>query len=193
MPQQYAISLACQEIEWIKQYATPRPHGDPLMSSASQNSPEHHISLRQKYLKVARFLLPEDPALVAPHIWHTDLYPGNLFVSEGRISCVIYWQGIRAAPLLLRARHPRLVDYKGDIVLKPPANFNDLDSEQKKTLREKMSKSSGMKRGLFQSGNRLQGFPGSLTDFGIGKGYKSPNRSSFFRVISDSVLNFSSE
>ncbi|KAF4228720.1 hypothetical protein CNMCM6805_001903 [Aspergillus fumigatiaffinis] len=141
MPQQYAISLACREIEWIKQYATPRPHGDPLMSSASQNSPEHHISLLQKYLKVARFLLPEDPDLVAPHIWHTDLHPGNLFVSEGRISCVIDWQGIWAAPLLLRARHPRLVDYQGDIVLKPPANFNDLDAEQKKTIREKMSKS----------------------------------------------------
>ncbi|KAL6233114.1 hypothetical protein BDW75DRAFT_232219 [Aspergillus navahoensis] len=69
------------------------------------------------------------------------LHPGNLFISNGRISCMLDWQGIWAAPLLLRARHPRLVDYQGDIILKPPANFNNLDAEEKKIIREKMSKS----------------------------------------------------
>ncbi|KAL3412570.1 hypothetical protein V8F44DRAFT_650908 [Aspergillus fumigatus] len=60
---------------------------------------------------------------------HTDLHPGNLF------------QGIWAAPLLLRARHPHLINYQGDIILKPLANFNNLDTEEKKIIREKMSKS----------------------------------------------------
>lgn len=54
---------------------------------------------------------------------------------------MIDWQGIWAAPLLLRARHPHLINYQGDIILKPLVNFNNLDTEEKKIIREKMSKS----------------------------------------------------
>lgn len=111
------------------------------MDSESQNSPESHIQLLQKYLKVAKHLLPADPHLVAPHIWHTDLHAGNLFVDKGRISCVIDWQGIWAAPLVLRARHPRLVDYNGDIILKHPDNFKELDAEEKEQVNEQVAKS----------------------------------------------------
>ena len=93
------------------------------MSSASQNSPSCHIKLLQKYLKVAPFLLPGDPVVVAPYIWHTDLHAGNIYVDKGKASSVVDWEGIWAAPLILRARHPRLVDYDGDIISKPPANF----------------------------------------------------------------------
>ncbi|KAL4812746.1 kinase-like domain-containing protein [Aspergillus spinulosporus] len=140
-PQDYAISLAHRELKWIAQYAVPKPQDDPLVTSATQNSPSSHISLLHQYLKVAPYLLPNDPAVVAPHIWHTDLHAANIFVHDGRISSVIDWQGTWAAPLILQARHPRLVEYHGDIVLKAPANIKDLEPDDKKKVREQMSKS----------------------------------------------------
>lgn len=111
------------------------------MTSVTQNSPESHISLLRKYLKVAPYLLPDDAAVVASHIWHTDLHSGNIFVDNGRICSVIDWQGTWAAPLILQARHPRLVDYNGDIILKAPANFKDLEPDEKDRIKGQMSSS----------------------------------------------------
>lgn len=114
-----------------------------MVTSATQNSPESHISLLQKYLKVVPYLLPDDAAVVASHLWHTDLHSGNIFVDtgKGRICSVIDWQGTWAAPLILQARHPRLVDYHGDIILKAPANFKDLEPDEKDRIKAQMSSS----------------------------------------------------
>lgn len=141
-PKDFAVSIAHRELEWIKRFAVPKAQDDPLMTSATQNSPSSHISLLHRYLEVAPYLLPSDPAdVVASHLWHTDLHSANIFVDNGHISSVIDWQGTWAAPLILQARHPRLVDYNGDILLKAPANFKDLESDEKKRIREQMSKS----------------------------------------------------
>ncbi|KAL3428980.1 kinase-like domain-containing protein [Aspergillus tetrazonus] len=123
-PQDYTISLGLRELKWITQYAVPsKPQDDPLV------------------LESCPYLLPNDPAVVAPHIWHRDLHAANIFVHDGRISSVIDWQGTWAAPLILQARHPRLVEYHGDIVLKAPANFENLEPDDKNKVREQMSKS----------------------------------------------------
>lgn len=135
------LSLAYREEAWIQQHATPKSEDDLLVTSATQNSPNSHISLLQKYLKVAPYLLPNDPAVVAPYIWHTDLHSGNIFVHDGKISSVIDWQGLWAAPLILQARHPRLVDYNGEVILKAPANFKHLDPAEKIRIRGCMSSS----------------------------------------------------
>ncbi|BCR96713.1 phosphotransferase enzyme [Aspergillus luchuensis] len=140
-PQDYVLSLAHREEAWIQKYATPRPKDDPLVTSASQNSPNSHIDLLHKYLKVAPYLLPNAPAVVAPYIWHTDLHAGNIFVQKGKISSVIDWQGLWAAPLILQARHARLVDYNGEVILKAPANFKDLEPAEKTRIRGLMSSS----------------------------------------------------
>ncbi|KAB8257898.1 kinase-like domain-containing protein [Aspergillus pseudonomiae] len=140
-PQDYVLSLAHREEAWIQKHATPRSEDDRLVTSATQNSPSSHISLLHKYLKVAPYLLPSDPAVVAPYIWHTDLHSGNIFVQNGKISSVIDWQGLWAAPLILQARHARLVDYNGEVILKAPANFKDLDPAEKTRIRGLMSSS----------------------------------------------------
>lgn len=85
----------------------------------------------QRYLDVAPYLLPSDPVIVAPHLRHTDLHSANIFIENGHISSVIDWQGTWAAPLILQAQHPRLVDYNGDIILEPPANFKDLEPDER--------------------------------------------------------------
>ncbi|KAE8369252.1 hypothetical protein BDV27DRAFT_141444 [Aspergillus caelatus] len=124
-PREFVVSLAHRELEWIQRYAMPKPADDPLVSAASQNSPSCHITLLQKYLKVAPFLLPDDPVVVAPHKWHADLHAGNIFVDKGKISSVIDWQGIWASIMMS----------------KPPANFKNLEPDEKFKIRKHMSSS----------------------------------------------------
>ncbi|KNG86723.1 hypothetical protein ANOM_005182 [Aspergillus nomiae NRRL 13137] len=136
----FVIGPVAERNYWLKERAEMAFDRGPL-TSATQNSPSSHISLLHKYLKVATYLLPNDPAVVAPYIWHTDLYSGNIFVQNGKISSVIDWQGLWAAPLILQARHARLVNYNGEIILKAPANFNDLDPAEKTRIRGLMRSS----------------------------------------------------
>ncbi|RDW61118.1 aminoglycoside phosphotransferase family protein [Aspergillus mulundensis] len=140
-PADFATSVGRRELDWIRKYAVPKPADDPLVTSASQNSPSRHISLLERYLKVAPYLFPSDPDVVAPHLWHNDLHSANIFVQNGRISSVIDWQETWAAPFLFLGRHPRLVAYSGDIILQPPADFNELPPEEKRAIRARMSKS----------------------------------------------------
>ncbi|KAL5343894.1 kinase-like domain-containing protein [Aspergillus crustosus] len=121
-PQDYTAAVAHREMKWISRFAIPKQPNDPLLSSVTQNTPRSHISLLQRYLDIAPYLFPsgEHSDVVASHLSHTDLHPGNIFVDNGRISSLIDWQETWAAPLLLLARHPRLVDYNGEIILKPP-------------------------------------------------------------------------
>ncbi|PYH81656.1 phosphotransferase family protein [Aspergillus uvarum CBS 121591] len=141
-PQEYVLSLAHREEAWIQRYATPRAKDNPLVTSATQNSPSSHIALLQKYRQVAPYLLPaHNPAVVAPYIWHTDLHAGNIFVRNGKISNIIDWQGLWAAPLILQARHPRLVDYSGKVILKAPEDFHQLDPAEKTRIRGSMGRS----------------------------------------------------
>ncbi|KAL4877121.1 kinase-like domain-containing protein [Aspergillus karnatakaensis] len=140
-PQDVVASPAHRELAWMTQYAVPKPDDDPLVPSAAQKSPSSHISLLRRYLKIAPYLSPSDSAVVASHIWHTDLHAANIFVQDGRISSVIDWQGTWAAPLILQARHPRLVQYNGDMILKAPENFKDLEPDEEKRARDQMSKS----------------------------------------------------
>ncbi|KAJ0420258.1 phosphotransferase family protein [Aspergillus carlsbadensis] len=142
-PKGYALSVGQREIKWIQQYAVPKPDNDLLVPSKTQNSPGSHIALLQRYLQVAPYLLPSDSDVVASHIWHTDLHAGNIFIDIDtcRISSIIDWQGIWAAPLILQARHPRLVQYDGEMILKAPADFKDLDPGEKARIRDNMSRS----------------------------------------------------
>lgn len=134
--QEYVASLARREMEGIRCDAIPTSADDPLGASSEQNSPEAHLSLLQKNLDVAPYLLPDEPEVVAPYLWHSDLHAGNIFVDQGHISSIIDWQGTWAGPLILVARHPRLVDYHGDIILKAPANFKDLGPDEKMKNKE---------------------------------------------------------
>ncbi|PWY75793.1 phosphotransferase family protein [Aspergillus eucalypticola CBS 122712] len=136
-PQDYLLSLARREEAWFQQHATTTtattsPSEDcPQAPSATQNGPDSHLSLLHKYAKVALHLLPTDPAMNAPHLWHTDLHAGNLFIQDGRVSSVIDWQGQWIAPLMLQGRPPKL----------NPEHFDEIDAQEKSRIRECMRKS----------------------------------------------------
>lgn len=73
-------------------------------------------------------------------MWHTDLHMGNIFVSQEdhtRIMCLIDWQSTSISPLFLQARWPVFLsppdEYReGPERPKLPANFGDLDADEKR-------------------------------------------------------------
>ncbi|KAJ8097678.1 kinase-like domain-containing protein [Lipomyces tetrasporus] len=115
-PMDYVMSIGRREIAWIEHYARPKASDDPLLVSTAQNTPEAHIQLLEKFLKVAPYLQC--------------------------ITAVIDWQGVWAGPLFLQARPSQLVDYQGRILLKRPAHFDDLDDEDKARIKRQISKST---------------------------------------------------
>ena len=140
-PHDYIFAIAHREIAWINRYAIRKAADDPLAASAAQNSPSEHISLLEKYLNVTPYLLPRDPDLVASTLWHKDLHSGNIFTEQNRITSIIDWQGTWAGPLFLQARHPQLVDHHGEVVLKFPENFKDIEDDEKIKLRRQIASS----------------------------------------------------
>ncbi|KAL2221138.1 kinase-like domain-containing protein [Thermoascus aurantiacus ATCC 26904] len=140
-PLDYATSIARREIAWIKNYAVLKAPDDPLLVSAAQNSPDAHIRLLEDFLKAAPYLLDIDRRLTRPTLWQTDLHSSNLFVHGDRITSVIDWQGVWAGPLFLQAQPPQLVDYQGEMLLKRPDNFDDLD-DRKTQIRQQIARST---------------------------------------------------
>lgn len=138
-------AIARREISWISKYAssTIRAPGYLKLSEA-QVSPQEHIQLLNKYLDSVSTLIPDNPDLTRPTIYHPDLHDGNIFIHEGRISSIIDWQSIWAAPLILQARAPRLIDYHGEIKLSLPENFEQLNQDEKDHTRDQVSRSIQM-------------------------------------------------
>jgi hypothetical protein len=81
-------------------------------------------------MDLIEYLLPEGD-LSRPTLWHWDIHAPNIFVDNNRVTSLIDWQDTWIGPLFLQARHPRLVDYNGELMLKLPQNYNALEDEEK--------------------------------------------------------------
>ncbi|KAI2739974.1 hypothetical protein DTO013E5_10189 [Penicillium roqueforti] len=141
-PQEYALSVGWRELEWIKSFAVPKPTSEATLISSAQNSPQAHLQLLEKYLKVAPALTDIDPVLTRPTLWHGDLHSSNLFIDDGHITAIIDWQGSWAGPLFLQSQPSPIVDYPGSILLQRPDNFDDLGPEQQAEIKQKIFKST---------------------------------------------------
>ncbi len=108
------------------------------------------VSALQKYLQMAKCLLPSDSLLSRPSLWHTDMHGENILVHPDKpteISGIIDWQSVHIAPLFLQVCHPNLIEFDGPKTegwVKPslPENFDELSpAEQKKakTLKAKQA------------------------------------------------------
>ena len=140
-PRDYVAAIVHRETAWIKEFAQPKSHSAPFYFSQAQNSPAAHISLLHMLLEVASFLIPQDTDMAASTLWHNDIHAGNLFINEGRITSLIDWQAAWMGPFILQARQPQLLDHEGEILLKLPENFKDLEIDEKSRLREQVSSS----------------------------------------------------
>jgi hypothetical protein len=155
---EYLTCIARKEVEWTRRYGKPIeldfPHNGVF---PGVKSPADYISLLDKYLALAPFLLPEDsnhllnqPTLRHPGmctVWtlstiltsHTDLNPNNIFISpdSGAISCLIDWQHAIVEPCLLAAGCPRA--FENPDIQQPshlaepslPMNYATLSSQEK--------------------------------------------------------------
>jgi hypothetical protein len=108
------------------------------------------IKVPQDYLKISSKMLPTDPALSRPTLWHGDLHAENIFVDPSdptKISNIIDWQAISVSPLFLQVRHPYLIEFEEPIPegfgpIELPDDFNQMSKEaqlQAKNLRAAQS------------------------------------------------------
>lgn len=139
---EYVEAIAHREIAWLSHYAESLPPSmENWSASKGQSDRQAHIDLLGKYLSVVAQLLPKEPELLAPFLWHRDIHPGNLFVHDGKISSVIDWQSCWVGPLILRARAPRLLDYNGEIVLKLPPEYGEMPEDERRLVEYKVQQS----------------------------------------------------
>lgn len=108
---------------------------NPITTSSSgkqaQTTPEAHIELYEKYLAVSPFVLPTDPRMTRSTLWHWDLHASNLFVKDDHITCVIDWQSTWAGPLFLQYQYPELVRYSGEVMLRLPENYENMEKKER--------------------------------------------------------------
>ena len=124
--------MANREIAWISSFAVPKPPKDIFVASEAQNSPSTHILLYKRFLDIVLYLMPQNNKLSSSTLWHWDIHSANLFVEDDRITSLIDWQDTWAGPLFLQFRHPKVVDYNGEVVLKLPEHYERLEEGDEK-------------------------------------------------------------
>ncbi|KAM5464266.1 hypothetical protein MauCBS54593_007085 [Microsporum audouinii] len=156
---QYLQSIGQRELEWTQKF------GKPMMNDFPHNAIEGipreipqgiYIDLLKKYLSLAPYILPQDPAdplnrptlrhpvcrtmpfCLTPELTKLDLNPSNIFVSEeGEITCLIDWQYTTILPLLLVAGNPPMFDNPDSEPPKDlkqpslPPDYDTLSAEEK--------------------------------------------------------------
>ena len=139
----YLKSIANREIEWIQKYAKPvKGHPNPwLYTSAEYERPEAHIAALRKYLSAIPLIVPQDPELVSPRMWHPDFHAGNIYVQDGRVTSIIDWQGTWTTPAFIGANPPMMLDYTLEMLMELPENFKTLDEATQEQLRYQVSQS----------------------------------------------------
>lgn len=131
----YAMDIARREKEWISRFANPRHPADPLRQSDSQESPDCHIELLDKYLKLVPHLMPSDPGQNRSVLWHADLHFGNIFVKENQIVSIIDWQGCSSLPIFHACRMPKFLRFQGSLLLDLPPATGLTPEEKEDNLR----------------------------------------------------------
>ncbi|KAL4875984.1 phosphotransferase enzyme family protein [Aspergillus karnatakaensis] len=115
----YALDITRREKEWIKRFAKPRHPADSLRQSDSQESPDHHINILNKY------------GLNRSVLWHADLHPGNIFLKDNQITSIIDWQFCSTLPLFHDCRIPKFLKIHNGGLLFDLPSATGLTAQQK--------------------------------------------------------------
>jgi hypothetical protein len=115
---EYILALATREKQCIEQSPIfPQPEGIFNGPGSYQPTAKSKIAVLNDFLKVAHFLLPKEPSIHAPVLWHSDLHHDNIFVDEAdpsKILSIIDWQATHIAPLFQQATTPAFLDFVGE-------------------------------------------------------------------------------
>ena len=94
------------------------------------------------FLDIVPYIFPKNKDLAGAPLWHWDIHSANLFVEGNQITSLIDWQETWAGPLFLQFRHPKLVDYNGEVLLKLPESYEGLEEgDEKARIRRQVEKS----------------------------------------------------
>lgn len=125
------------------------------LPSFLHGSTEDHLSLLHMTKKALRTITDSSNILdkAQPVLWHTDLHMGNIFVSEnepGIVTGIIDWQNTAVNPAFLQARWPIFLtppeNYEeGPIAPQLPADFEELENEEKEMALYKKAKATWAK------------------------------------------------
>ncbi|KAI4114120.1 MAG: hypothetical protein LQ345_005048 [Seirophora villosa] len=121
--EKYVVALGRHEMSYVrssKQFTSPGIFG-PGWYRPSVNK---KIAVLEDYIKIARYLPPNDPLVTAPVLWHDDLHSGNIFVHPDdltQITCIIDWQSSNTLPLIRHNVRPAFLDFEGP---KPPLGMD---------------------------------------------------------------------
>lgn len=85
----YVAAIVHREIAWIEDFADPKSLSNPFYNSQAQNSPEAHILLLQRLLKVTFFLIRQHADTTASTLWHSDIHASNILVGQGHVTSLI--------------------------------------------------------------------------------------------------------
>ncbi|KAK9364515.1 kinase-like domain-containing protein [Lipomyces kononenkoae] len=113
----YEMATGIREISCIEQL--PQLPQSPISfyySRTYQPSRRKKVQADQYYLKLVKYLLPDEEFNQTSHIWHDDLHAENIFVNPNDpsgISGLIDWQSTELAPLYDHTLEPYLIDYDG--------------------------------------------------------------------------------
>lgn len=134
-------ALANNEIKLLNHHTIRKTPTDIFQTSDAQNSPEVHIALYQKYLDISPYICPKDERMTRSNLWHWDMHAPNFFVKDDRITSLIDWQSTWAGPLFLQYRYPKLVNYAGDVMLRLPENYKDMEKSEKDRVASQVERS----------------------------------------------------
>ncbi|OBT62653.1 hypothetical protein VE03_07536 [Pseudogymnoascus sp. 23342-1-I1] len=137
----YLKALANNQIKWLGQHVVQRPPTDIFKASDAQKSPDAHVALYNKYLAISPYIFPEDKSMSRSTLWHWDMHASNIFVEDDRITSLIDWQSTWAGPLFLQYCYPKLVDYSGEVMLKPPEDYKVMEESDKTRVKDQVERS----------------------------------------------------
>src|ERR1700744_1806334 len=109
---------AKKELAWLKLYGRDRfpfdRHHRETLNYEKSSFVDHSRNL-DRYLRMARYLIPKKGSLLRPILRHPDLQPHNIFVSKDyKVVGLIDWQHASALPLFLHAGVPEYWKHTSD-------------------------------------------------------------------------------
>ncbi|KAK2757898.1 hypothetical protein FQN54_004304 [Arachnomyces sp. PD_36] len=135
----YFAGVAKREIAWLDTMRRGDAGSRSEVSEKQQELAAIHMGLLEQFLAVLPYIIPKDKAIGYPTLWHTDLHHDNIFVDESdpsKITGIIDWQGVEAAPFFMQARFPSIFECDhpypwGTVAPQLPENYETLPDDEK--------------------------------------------------------------
>ena len=145
--EEYFSAAAKCEIAWIREFGLRKFQNIPLPLETRLTTPEIHIQLLEQFLCVLPYIFPSIKDTDLPVLWHQDFHPQNIFVDDTdttKISGIIDWQAVWAAPLFMQVQFPSVFNCDGPYTwgaVKPklPDDFNLLSEPDKASAVNRLS------------------------------------------------------